>query len=161
MLNVYKNMSRQQQADRVDQYTGHDRFVQVDRSLGTRRRKKTIPLGPRRAQSASEFNARALREARARASLFRSASQDDRGGDERRSGSVSSLTRLFSCVSVAAVNKTRGSQRRRPPGPGAAPRYICGIITNIVQFEQFPPPPGPVGTRQVLTRPGNQGSIEV
>ncbi|KAG8332984.1 hypothetical protein J6590_009430 [Homalodisca vitripennis] len=129
MLNLYKSMSRQQQADRSDLFTGHDRFVEIPRV--PRRRKRLLPLGPRsdtsesasdtvpthRAQSASEFNPRSLREARSRAGLYRSASTEERGSAPQV---VNSLTRLFSCVSVASTDTSQRPVERRP---GAAPRY--------------------------------------
>ncbi|XP_046688905.1 slowpoke-binding protein [Homalodisca vitripennis] len=115
MLNLYKSMSRQQQADRSDLFTGHDRFVEIPRV--PRRRKRLLPLGPRRAQSASEFNPRSLREARSRAGLYRSASTEERGSAPQV---VNSLTRLFSCVSVASTDTSQRPVERRP---GAAPRH--------------------------------------
>ncbi|XP_054267498.1 slowpoke-binding protein isoform X2 [Macrosteles quadrilineatus] len=118
-------MSRHQQAaDKSELYTGHDRFVEVNRMSRRPRNKRLLPLGPRRAQSASEFNSRSLREARARAALARSASTDDRS--PRSSGAatpaVTSLTRLFSCVSMSSVHtRTQGTITEKRPG--AAPRH--------------------------------------
>lgn len=123
MLNLYKTMSRQQQADRNDMFTGHDRFSQChhDRIVPRRRRHRTFTMSTRRAQSAAEFNPRALDKARA--SLQRSASTEvappgpSSESGERTPLLANSLAKLFSCVSVSSVKSVSPEFH-----PGAAPR---------------------------------------
>ncbi|XP_075210964.1 slowpoke binding protein isoform X2 [Lycorma delicatula] len=108
MLNLYKTMSRQQQAGGDQQYTGHDRYSSGQGEHRTRRRRRPPT---RRAQSALELNPRAI--VIAQASLQRSASTETDPNDSSEERTPL-LGRLFSCVNVtstvpANINSTAGS----------------------------------------------------
>nr|CAD7409058.1 unnamed protein product [Timema cristinae] len=101
MLNLYKNISRQQEkANKEQVVTGHDRYCQerpTARSSHRRRRPVT-----RRALSASEFDPRELADANARTRCARSASTDD----EDEVGSHVTRSRLPTAVGVVSGERT-------------------------------------------------------
>lgn len=112
MLNLYKTMSRQQQAaGGDDRHTGHDRFATVSHGDQRTRRRRRPPT--RRAQSALELNPQAL--VIARASLQRSASTETDPNDSSEERTPL-LGRLFSCVNVSSTVTADNNRSARPWG---------------------------------------------